>query len=119
MHASIVQRLFFPHIVDDEFVSAIVAHVVESVRAAALDGNVFKLRRRKAQAIIEKAACKAVAEMWTAAYGKTFTPNRNWPDAKAILLDNPRRCVVELWIGHEYHDNDTPDPIEIFFDDLP
>lgn len=116
MHASLVQRVFFPHIVDEEFIAAIVAHVSESVRAFVLENDVLKLRRRKAQREIEKIACQAVAEMWTAAFRKTYTPNRNWPAANAILLDNPSRCVVELWIGHEYRDDDIPDPIEIFFD---
>jgi hypothetical protein len=112
MHASIVQRLFFPHIVDDEFIGAILSHVTESVRAL----DVSHLRRRKAQKLIEETAKQAVAEMWTAAFRKTYKPNNSWPGANAILLDNPRRAVVELWIGHEYHDDDIPDPIEVFFD---
>lgn len=113
MHASIVQRVFFPHIIDDEFISAILSHVAESIRAL----DVAKMRRRKAQRLIEATACQAVAEMWTAAFRKTYKPNRSWPQATAILLDNPRRVVVELWIGHEYHDDDIPEPIEVFFDD--
>lgn len=112
MHASIVQRLFFPHIVDEEFIGAILSHVTESVKALDIAG----MRRRKAQRLIEATACQAVAEMWTAAFRKTYKPNRSWPQATAIILDNPRRCVVELWIGHEYHDDDIPDPIEVFFD---
>ena len=115
MHASIVQRVFFPHIIDDEFISAILSHVAESVRAL----DVAKMRRRKAQRLIEATACQAVADMWTAAFRKPYKVNRSWPQATAILLDNPRRAVVELWIGHEYHDDDIPDPIEIVFDDLP
>ena len=115
MHASIVQRLFFPHIIDDEFIKAILAHVTESVRAL----DISKMRRRKAQRLIEATACQAIAEMWTAAFNRTYKPNRSWPQATAILLDNPRRAVVELWIGQDYHDDEIPDPIEIVFDDLP
>jgi hypothetical protein len=112
MHASIVQRLFFPHIVDDEFIEDIVAHVIDAVREL----DVTDMRRRKAQRLIEATACKAVAEMWSAAFRKNFRPTRSWPQATAILLDNPRRVVIELWIGHEYHAEDIPDPIEVFFD---
>jgi hypothetical protein len=109
---NLIQTVFFPHIIDDEFIAAIVGHVVESVRSL----DVTDLRRRKAQRLIEQTACQAVAEMWTAAFRKTFKPNRSWPQATAILLDNPRRVVIELWIGHEYHNADIPDPIEVFFD---
>ena len=112
MHASIVQRMFFPHIVDDAFVEAIVGHVIEAVREL----DVTNMRRRKAQRLIEATACQAVAEMWTSAFRKTFKPTRSWPQATAILLDNPRRVVIELWIGHEYHNADIPDPIEVFLD---
>jgi len=110
--ANIIQAIFFPHIVDNAFVDAILAHVIESVREL----DVASMRRRKAQRLIEATACNAVAEMWSEAYGKTYKPTRTWPRATAILLDNPRRCVVELWIGHDYHDEEIPDPIEIFFD---
>jgi hypothetical protein len=112
MHASIVQRLFFPHIIDDEFIDAILAHVTESIRAL----DISNMRRRKAQKLIEETAKRAIAEMWTAAFRKTYKPNNSWPGANAILLDNPRRAVVELWIGHDYHDDEIPDPIEVFFD---
>jgi hypothetical protein len=111
--ANLIQAVFFPHIVDDEFIEDIVAHVIESVKEL----DVSDLRRRKAQRLIEQTACQAVAEMWTAAFRKTFKPNKSWPQATAILLDNPRRVVIELWIGHEYHAEDIPDPIEVFFDD--
>jgi hypothetical protein len=112
MHASIVQRLFYPHIVDDAFIEAIVGHVIDSVREL----DVTDMRRRKAQRLIEATACKAVAEMWSSAFRKEFKVTRSWPQATAILLDNPRRVVIELWIGHEYHAEDIPDPIEVFFD---
>lgn len=113
MHANLIQAVFFPHIVDDAFVEAIVGHVIDAVREL----DVSDMRRRKAQRLIEATACQAVAEMWTAAFRKNFKPNKSWPQATAILLDNPRRVVIELWIGHEYHAEDIPDPIEIFFDD--
>jgi hypothetical protein len=112
MHASIVQRLFYPHIVDDQFIDEIVAHVIDAVREL----DVSYMRRRKAQRLIEATACKAVAEMWSSAFRKEFRVSRSWPQCTAILLDNPSRVVLELWIGHEYHSADIPDPVEIFFD---
>jgi len=112
MHASIIQRLFYPHIVDDAFVDAIVARVIEAVREL----DVSDMRRRKAQRLIEQTACEAIAEMWSGAFQKTFRPTRTWPQCTAILLDNPARVVLELWIGHEYHNADIPDPIEVFLD---
>lgn len=115
MHAkaNILQSVFFPHIVDDAFIDAIMAHVNESVREL----DVTDLRRRKAQRLIEQVACQAVVEMWSGAFNKTFRVTRSWPQATAILLDNPPRAVIELWIGHEYHDADIPEPIEVFFGD--
>jgi hypothetical protein len=110
--ANLIQAVFFPHIVDDQFIDEIVAHVIDAVREL----DVTDMRRRKAQRLIEQTACQAVAEMWSAAFRKTFKPTRSWPQATAILLDNPRRVVIELWIGHEYHNADIPDPIEVFFD---
>ena len=104
--------MFFPHIIDDAFVDAIVARVIEAVREL----DVSDMRRRKAQRLIEQTACQAVAEMWTSAFRKTFKVTRSWPQATAILLDNPPRAVIELWIGHEYHNADIPDPVEIFLD---
>lgn len=111
--ANLIQAVFFPHIIDDAFIDDIVAHVIEAVREL----DVSSMRRRKAQRLIEATACRAVADAWSEAYGKTYKITRSWPQATAILLDNPRRCVVELWIGHEYHADDIPDPIEIFFSD--
>ena len=58
MHASIVQRLFFPHIVDDAFIEAIVGHVIDSVREL----DVTDLRRRKAQRLIEDGYCLPAEE---------------------------------------------------------
>ena len=110
--ANIIQTLFYPHIVDDQFVDAIVARVIEDVKEL----DVTDLRRRKAQRLIEATACNAIAEMWSGAFNKTFRPTRTWPQATAILLDNPARVVLELWIGHEYHNADIPDPIEVFLD---
>jgi hypothetical protein len=110
--ANLIQAMFFPHIVDEQFIDDIVGHVIETVREL----DVSNLRRRKAQRLIEATACKAVAEMWSAAFRKNFRPTRSWPQATAILLDNPRRVVIELWIGHEYHNADIPDPIEVFLD---
>ena len=110
--ANIIQTLFFPHIVDDQFVDAIVARVIEDVKEL----DVTDLRRRKAQRLIEQTACQAIAEMWSSAFRKEFRPTRTWPQATAILLDNPARVVLELWIGHEYHNADIPDPIEVFLD---
>ena len=114
MHAkaNIFQSVFFPHIIDDAFVDAIVAHVIEAVREL----DVTDMRRRKAQRLIEATACQAVAEMWSSAFRKEFKVTRSWPQATAILLDNPARVVLELWIGHEYHNADIPDPVEIFLD---
>ena len=105
-------KAFFPHIIDDAFVDGLMAHVTESIKAL----DVSHLRRRKAQRLIEVTACHAVAEIWTLAFGRNYKPIRGWPIATAILLDNPRRAVVELWIGHEYHAEDIPDPIEVFLD---
>lgn len=113
--ANIIQAVFFPHIVDDAFVDAILAHVIDSVKELDTE-RLFGMRRRKAQRLIEATACQAVADAWSEAYGKTYKVNRSWPDAVAILLDNPRRVVIELWIGQEYHADDIPEPIEIFFD---
>ena len=110
--AGLFKTLFFPHIIDDEFIAAIVGHVTESIRSLDLSG----LRRRKAQTLIEATACQAIAEMWTAAYGREYKPTRFWPNATAILIDKPRRCVLELWIGHDYHNSELPDPIEIALD---
>lgn len=110
--ANLIQAIFFPHIIDDAFVDAIVAHVIEAVREL----DVTNMRRRKAQRLIEQTACQAIAEMWSGAFNKTFRPTRTWPQCTAILLDNPARVVLELWIGHEYHDADIPDPIEVFLD---
>jgi hypothetical protein len=114
MHAkaNILQSVFFPHIIDDAFVDAIVARVIEDVKEL----DVSDMRRRKAQRLIEQTACQAVAEMWSSAFRKEFRPTRTWPQANAILLDNPPRAVIELWIGHEYHSSDIPDPVEIFLD---
>jgi hypothetical protein len=112
MHASIIQRLFYPHIIDDQFIDAIVAYVIEAVKEL----DVSNMRRRKAQRLIEATACQAIAEMWSGAFQKTFRPTRTWPQCTAILLDNPPRAVIELWIGHEYHNADIPDPVEIFLD---
>ena len=114
MHAkaNILQSVFFPHIIDDQFVDAIVARVIEDVKEL----DVSDMRRRKAQRLIEQTACQAIAEMWSSAFNKTFRPTRTWPQAHAILLDNPPRAVIELWIGHEYHSSDIPDPVEIFLD---
>ena len=110
--ANLFQAIFYPHIVDDQFVDAIVARVIEDVKEL----DVTNMRRRKAQRLIEQTACQAIAEMWSLAFNKTFRPTRTWPQANAILLDNPARVVLELWIGHEYHNADIPDPVEIFFD---
>lgn len=109
---NLIQAIFYPHIIDDAFVDAIVAHVIETVREL----DVTDMRRRKAQRLIEATACQAVAEMWSSAFRKEFKVTRSWPQATAILLDNPHRVVIELWIGHEYHNADIPDPIEVFFD---
>jgi hypothetical protein len=109
---NIIQTLFFPHIIDDAFVDAIVARVIEAVKEL----DVTDMRRRKAQRLIEQTACQAIAEMWSSAFRKEFRVTRTWPQAIAILLDNPARVVLELWIGHEYHNSDIPDPVEIFFD---
>lgn len=111
MH-NLIKTLFFPHIIDDAFVDAIVAHVIEAVREL----DVTDMRRRKAQRLIEATACQAVAEMWSSAFRKEFKVTRSWPQATAIMLDNPPRAVIELWIGHEYHSSDIPDPVEIFLD---
>ena len=110
--ANLIQAIFYPHIVDDAFVDAIVAHVIEAVREL----DVSDMRRRKAQKLIEATACQAVAEMWSGAFHKNFKVTRSWPQCTAILLDNPPRAVIELWIGHEYHNADIPDPVEIFLD---
>jgi hypothetical protein len=110
--ANILQSVFFPHIIDDAFIDAIMAHVTETVREL----DVSDMRRRKAQKLIEATACQAVADMWTSAFRKNFKVTRSWPQATAILLDNPPRAVIEIWIGHEYHDADIPEPIEVFFD---
>ena len=115
MHTNII-KVFFPHIVDDDLIDAIMAHVTESVREFARDNDLTKMRRRKAQERIEEAACLAVTEMWTEAFRRPYKPNKSWPRANAILLENPHRVVIELWIGHEYHSSDIPEPIEIFFD---
>jgi hypothetical protein len=104
--------LFYPHIVDDQFVEAIVARVIEDVKEL----DVSDMRRRKAQRLIEATACNAIAEMWSLAFRKEFRVTRSWPQCTAILLDNPARVVLELWIGHEYHNADIPDPIEVFLD---
>lgn len=109
---NIIQFLFYPHIVDDAFIDDIVAHVIKAVKEL----DVSDMRRRKAQRLIEATACQAVAEMWTSAFRKEFRVTRSWPQATAILLDNPVRVVLELWIGHEYHNADIPDPIEVFLD---
>lgn len=111
MH-KLIQAAFFPYIVDDQFIDAIVAHVIEAVKEL----DVSDMRRRKAQRLIEATACQAVAEMWSGAFNKTFRVTRTWPQATAIMLDNPPRAVIELWIGHEYHSSDIPDPVEIFLD---
>lgn len=114
--ANLIQVMFFPHIIDEAFIDDIVASVIEAVRELDAD-NLLEMPRRRAQRLIEATARQAVADTWSAAYGKTYKITRTWPQATAILLDNPRRCVVELWIGHEYHADDIPDPIEIFFSD--
>jgi hypothetical protein len=110
--ANLFQAIFYPHIIDDQFVDAIVARVIEDVKEL----DVSDMRRRKAQRLIEQTACQAIAEMWSSAFRREFRVTRTWPQANAILLDNPARVVLELWIGHEYHNADIPDPVEIFFD---
>ena len=109
-------KIFFPHIIDDQLIDDILVHVTESVREFARDNDLTKMRRRKAQEQVEKEACKAVAEAWSDAFRRHYEPTKSWPRANAILLENPHRVVIELWIGHEYHSSDIPEPIEIFFD---
>ena len=104
---------FFPHIIDDAFLDTVMAHVAESVRALDISG----MKRRKAQRLIEDVACQAVCEMWTAAFpGRKYKPNRSWPFAVAIILDNPRRVVLEMWLGQDYQAAEIPEPVEIFLD---
>ena len=109
----VTQALFYPHMIDDEFVEAIVVHVTETIRELDLG----KQRRRQAQHLIEESARHAVAEMWTAAYAGTYKPTRTWPRATAILLEHPRRVAIDLWIGHDYHELQIPRPWEIFLED--
>ena len=117
MHAkaNILQSIFWPHIVDDAFIDAIMTYVTECIKELDVK-ELRQMRRKQAQRLIEQTACKAVAEMWSGAFRKEFKPTRHWPQATAILLENPSRAVVELWIGHEYHSADIPEPIEVFFD---
>ncbi len=110
--AGLIQAMFFPHIIDDAFLDTVMAHVAESVKAVELPK-----RRRAAQQLIEDVACQAVCEMWTAAFpGKRYRPTRSWPRATAILLDNPRRVVLEVWIGQDYQQAELPEPVEIVLD---
>lgn len=103
---------FFPHIIDDAFLDSVMAHVAESIKAVELPK-----RRYEAQEFCEYIACQAVCEMWTAAFpGRKYRPTRTWPRAKAIILDNPRRVVLEMWIGQDYQQSELPDPVEIFLD---
>jgi len=106
------QALFYPHMIDDEFILAIVAHVTETIKELDLG----KTKRRHAQHLIEEAARHAVAEMWTAAFRGNYKPTRTWPRCVAILIDNPRRVVIDLWIGHDYHELEIPKPWEIELD---
>lgn len=114
MHAtaSLWQTLCYPHIIDDAFIDTVLGHVTESIKALELKG----IKRRKAQRLIEATACQAIAEMWTAAFRGQYKPTRTWPQATAIILADPPRVVIELWIGHDYHSADIPDPIEVFLD---
>ena len=108
---NLFKSVMYPFIIDDDFVALLVAHVTERVRSLELPA-----RRRKAQALIEATAAEAICEMWTAAFRGTFRPTKSWPIVTAILLDKPRRVVMELWIGHEYHAVDSPEPLEIHLD---
>ena len=109
----VTQALFYPHMIDDEFIEAIVSHVTETIRELDLG----KQRRRQAQHLIEEAARHAVAEMWTAAFPGNYKPTRTWPRCVAIVLDNPRRVAIDLWIGHDYHELQIPRPWEIPLED--
>ena len=100
------QALFYPHMIDDEFILAIVAHVTETIKELDLG----KTKRRHAQHLIEEAARHAVAEMWTAAFRGTYKPTRTWPRCVAILLEDQKQVVIDLWIGHDYHEAEIPRP---------
>ena len=100
------QALFYPHMIDDEFILAIVAHVTETIKELDLG----KVKRRHAQHLIEEAARHAVAEMWTAAFRGNYKPTRTWPRCVAILLEDQKQVVIDLWIGHDYHEAEIPRP---------
>jgi hypothetical protein len=102
----VTQALFYPHMIDDEFITAIVAHVTETIRELDLG----KTKRRHSQHLIEEAARHAVAEMWTAAFRGNYKPTRTWPRCVAILLEDQKQVVIDLWIGHDYHEHEIPRP---------
>jgi hypothetical protein len=106
--------LIGPYLVDDRFITALRSHVLDCCK----DVDISRFRsRRKAQSFIEHTAKQAIVDFWAEAFTwRKYKISRDWPAAVAIILETGKGpyVIVDLWIGHDYTDDDIPEPIAFY-----
>lgn len=85
----------------------------QRVQARICDLTIKGRSRRAARAEIESAAKDEIIAAFRDAHPlRKFKPTRTWPDAH-VMIDDEGDAMVDIWIGHDYGDDDGIEPIRI------
>lgn len=95
-----------------ELPPGLVENVIARVQVRLANEALIGLSRPAAQARLELAACDTIRSTF-----QDYSPNRQlpspkkWPWAHVVLVGE--RATVELWIGHDYTDEDGLEPFDV------
>jgi len=95
-----------------ELPDGLIDDVLTRVRTRCANEDLAGLSRPKAQARLELAACEAILATFQDYHPrKALKAKKTWPWAHVVLIGN--RATIELWIGHDYADEDGLEPFDM------